>query len=70
MSGLSKNQKNAVEMKQGPRSVKLEKPNCRYCGALTRRKFEIGRGKNARVQHGRQRICGNGHPMFVSRGQK
>ena len=33
MSGLSKNQKNAVEMKQGPRSVKLEKPTCRYCGA-------------------------------------
>jgi hypothetical protein len=46
-----------------------EKPACRACGALTRRKFAIGKGKNARIQHSKWRVCERGHQQYVKKGQ-
>ncbi len=58
-----------VKLQRGEAGKQFEKPACRYCGALSRRKFEPGKGKNARLQHPRWRVCKNGHRFVYKRGQ-
>ena len=51
------------------REGNYDKPVCRYCGALTRRKFAPGGGKGARLQHSKWRVCQEGHQAVHKRGQ-
>src|SRR5438132_1228995 len=51
------------------RVTKYEPPKCGYCQAMTRRKFEPGRGKGTRLQHPRWRVCENGHQIGAKRGR-
>lgn len=58
------------EDKKAVRGGKYERPECRYCGALTRRKFAAGDGKGSRLQHSKWRVCPNGHQGVYKRGQR
>jgi len=51
------------------RELKLEKPACGHCGALTRPKYSAGggAGKYSRTQHAGWRVCANGHELRVKR---
>lgn len=69
MAKPSKNQRPELEAKPVYKRVSYDagKP-CSFCKAGTRTRFAAGRGKNARAQHPKHRVCENGHKLIVKKG--